>query len=99
MAICWTIQEGTGVRVDGTDIWLVEQIIEDGTAAILRSPSGQLVTLKENIEFRVGPGFKMWIAPSPLPGSIMLVMESYTPIMHRQPPRDHKAKPVAGGAT
>ena len=49
MAIFWDVREGEGVRLDGTDVWLVTRILEDGTAAELLGPAGQRVTLHEDI--------------------------------------------------
>lgn len=97
MAVMWIVKEGEGVRIDGIDIWTVERIIEDGTAAELRAPDGSLVTLREDVPFRVGPAFRMSLAPGAPEGCIHLVMDAYAPLMHRHPPRNHKKAPVAGG--
>ncbi|WP_237213190.1 hypothetical protein [Falsiroseomonas oryziterrae] len=89
MAIFWVIPEGEGVRVDGTDIWLVAKIHADGSAD-LTTPDGRTVTLQPEIAFRVGPGFRMWLMPGAPAGTVRLAMESYVPLMHRHPPRSHR---------
>jgi hypothetical protein len=95
MPIAWTIRQGEGVRIDGTDIWTVEQISDDG-ATVLIGPDGARVTLSGEQPYRLGPGFRIWLGPGAPKGSIRLVMEAYVPLMHRHPPRDHKAKPAQG---
>jgi len=90
MPIVWTVSEGEGVRIDGTDIWMVDRILDGGASAEVIAPDGRRVTLQEEVVFRVGPGFNMWLTSGAPEGAIRLVMESYTPLMHRHPPRNHK---------
>lgn len=96
MPIVWQVFEGEGVRIDGTDVWILKRIMQDGTAAEMLAPDGSLVVLEEDIAFRVGPGFRMWVMPGAPKGSVRLAMEAYVPVMHRHPPRNHKPG-AAGG--
>lgn len=96
MAIFWDVREGEGVRIDGTDVWIVTRILEHGTAAELLGPPGQRVTLHEDIPYRPGPGFRMWLVPGASEGCVRLAMEAYVPLMHRHPPRDTRPSRVRG---
>ncbi len=93
MPVVWQLSPGEGVRIDGTDIWTLERIIDDGLGAELVAPNGQRVTLQMDVVFRVGPGFRFTLAPGAPEGSIRLVMEAYVPLMHRHPPRSLKLLP------
>ncbi|WP_203070558.1 hypothetical protein [Falsiroseomonas ponticola] len=97
MAIFWTIKEGEGIRIDGTDIWMINRIIDGGGAAEVATPFGDIIILEENAVFRVGPGFRMWLERGDLDGHVRLAMEHYVPLMHRHPPRNHKISQSSKG--
>ena len=97
MPIIWLILEGEGVRIDQTDIWIVEKVLAGGTAARLRRPDGGMIELQENIVHRVGPGFRIWLAPNAPAGHVHLAVEAYAPVMHRYPPRNRRSASQRGG--
>ncbi len=93
---------GEGVRIDGTNIWLLKTIAEDGAAARFFDPLGREVVLEADVPFRAAPGLKLWL--SPVGGSaerVRLVLDAYIPLIHRYPPRTGgpapKRLPAAGG--
>jgi hypothetical protein len=99
MPIVWTVLQGEGVRLDGTDIWTVERIIDQGASAELAGPDGRRIKLLADQPYRLGPGFRMWLVPGTPSGAVRLVMDAYVPLMHRHPPRDHKQGLTAARAS
>ena len=80
-----------GEKIDGRDIWLVKEIVHDGTAAVLFDPAGQEVTVHEDIPFRAAPGLRLSVTPSDKADRIRLVIDAFIPLIHRYPPRTGKA--------
>ncbi len=90
MALTRDLTVGEGVRIDGTDIWVLKEIIEDGTAAVMFDPAGKEVILKQDIAYRAGPGFRLSVAPVAEPDHIRLILDAYIPLVHLYPPRTGK---------
>lgn len=90
MPLARDLMVGEGVRIDGTDIWLLKEIIEDGTAAVMFDPTGKEVTLRQDVAYRVGPGFRLSVAAIDAPAHIRLVIDAYIPLVHLYPPRTGK---------
>lgn len=90
MALTRDLMVGEGVRIDATDIWLLKEIIEDGTAAVMFDPAGKEVTLRQDVAYRVGPGFRLSVAAIDAPAHIRLVIDAYIPLVHLYPPRTGK---------
>lgn len=82
---------GEGVKIDARDIWLLKEIVHDGTAAVLFDPAGKEVTVHEDVAFRAAPGLRLSVAPSDKPDRIRLVIDAFIPLVHRYPPCTGKA--------
>ena len=59
MPLVLDLRVGEGVRLDGTDIWLLKDIRADGAAAIFFDPTGSEVVLERDVPHRVAPGLKL----------------------------------------
>ncbi|WP_198375346.1 hypothetical protein [Neoroseomonas rubea] len=81
---------GHGVKIDTSDIWLLKEVIQDGTAAVVVDPAGKEVTLVEDIAYRAAPGLRLSVMPATQPERIRLVIEAFIPLIHRYPPRNNK---------
>lgn len=90
MPLIAELSVGEGVRIDAEDIWLLKDVIEDGTAAVLFAPGGLEVTIHQDVPFRAAPGLRLSVAPCEGADRIKLVIDAYVPLIHRYPPRTGK---------
>lgn len=98
MPIVVELMVGHGVKIDTSDVWLLKEVIQDGTAAVMIDPTGKEVTLVEDTAYRAAPGLRLSVMPATQPDRIRLVIDAFIPLIHRHPPRNNKPSATAQGA-
>ena len=98
MPMVMELSVGQGVKIDTADIWLLKEVIQDGTAAVVLDPAGKEVTLVEDFAYRAAPGLRLSVMPATQPDRIRLVIDAFIPLIHRHPPRSNRQAARTQGA-